>query len=52
MFFFSLILSDNTTAPSIDEITTQEIDARVCQKYGRLDPRKLPNFNFTRNLVY
>jgi hypothetical protein len=26
---YSLILRDNTTAPSIDEVTTQEIDDRV-----------------------
>ncbi len=30
---YSLILRDNTTAPSIDEVTTQEIDDRVCQKF-------------------
>jgi hypothetical protein len=34
-FFVSmnLIYRDNTAAPSIDEVTTQEIDARVCEKF-------------------
>ncbi len=29
---FDWFYRDNTTAPSIDEVTTQEIDARVCKK--------------------